>query len=445
MFEFRVPKSGTLIINKRYRACRIWDLIALDLVMSLLEFLRIGQMNVFGHRNCKKVMGEIALGVALLFNFQFSWAADECKNVFFADQKKPEIQISQFVVKTPIKIWDFKKDQYSSVPEFLQASLGEIESIFNSEEKLQAFDTKAVFAFDLSFSNKFELVSRGLSPEQHETLLNTISRKGVLKRLMRIPNRMRMKYIEVRRDPDSGEFLFAFKLPRELDIPFRSHARTHFAEVEREDLKFFRPKGQTGTQPDAQVNGVQIREDLMAMKHAQQTMATCSLAAGCRVLNARGHEADEWQLLEFALKLKSREDFFVGNDAGLSLNDFVRVLKLYQTMSEVSFQLELHEIHDPSLLELEAFRNQIRKAVQMGSGVDMIVNFWSPLIGRPGGGHFVPVGGYDPSNDMVLISETNLTSNSPYWISVQSLFQASISQESATRGYLIIHHEAANF
>ncbi len=74
---------------------------------------------------------------------------------------------------------------------------------------------------------------------------------------------------------------------------------------------------------------------------------------------------------------------------------------------------------------------------------DLVVNYWSPTIGRAGAGHFAPVAGYDPSTDRVLLDEVNPNASGSYWVAVPLLLK-SMMGPNGDRGFITIELEGAS-
>jgi len=71
----------------------------------------------------------------------------------------------------------------------------------------------------------------------------------------------------------------------------------------------------------------------------------------------------------------------------------------------------------------------------------MVVSFDRASLGQTGEGHFSPIGGYDAKGDRVLILDVARFKYPPYWVSVESLYEAMKPKDSATgrsRGYFVM-------
>ena len=71
----------------------------------------------------------------------------------------------------------------------------------------------------------------------------------------------------------------------------------------------------------------------------------------------------------------------------------------------------------------------------------MVVSFDRSCLGQTGEGHFSPVGGYDAEGDRVLVLDVARFKYPPYWVSVESLWEAMKPQDPSTgrsRGYFMM-------
>jgi glutathione gamma-glutamylcysteinyltransferase len=178
----------------------------------------------------------------------------------------------------------------------------------------------------------------------------------------------------------------------------------------------------------------QVRVDLIDQKRSQETLATCGLSSLVQVLNSRGIKISESDLMEKTelLGIKSKDDLF-GINPGLEFPDFVRLAK--ELGKEYGFKVENRLFSSDGYAY---FRSKVEAASRRK--VDVILNYMSTEIGRPGAGHYSPVGGYNLLTGEILMSETNLAMNPPFWAKANSLFRAMKTKtDEVRRGYLVIH------
>lgn len=86
---------------------------------------------------------------------------------------------------------------------------------------------------------------------------------------------------------------------------------------------------------------------------------------------------------------------------------------------------------------------QLEKVARLaaeGKYTDVIVNYHSPAVGRPGGGHFTPLAGYNSKTKEILLGEVNLAMNPEFWTNQKTLIDAMLATSGANepRGFLVI-------
>ena len=70
---------------------------------------------------------------------------------------------------------------------------------------------------------------------------------------------------------------------------------------------------------------------------------------------------------------------------------------------------------------------QFRKTIECMTRLDdqfMVCSYSRAVLGQTGSGHFSPVGGYDPEEDLVLMLDTARFKYPPHWIKVSLLYEA---------------------
>jgi glutathione gamma-glutamylcysteinyltransferase len=158
------------------------------------------------------------------------------------------------------------------------------------------------------------------------------------------------------------------------------------------------------------------------------------LSSLAQVLNSRGIKVSESDLMEKMelLGIKSKDDLF-GINPGLEFTDFVKLAD--ELGKEYGFKTEKRTFSPDGFAY---FKNSVNAASR--KEVDIILNYMSTEIGRPGAGHYSPVGGYNLQTGEMLMSETNLAMNPPFWAKANSLFRAMKTKTGESpRGYLVIH------
>ena len=78
------------------------------------------------------------------------------------------------------------------------------------------------------------------------------------------------------------------------------------------------------------------------------------------------------------------------------------------------------------------------------SGGVLIASYSRKALNQTGDGHFSPIGGYSPANDMVLIMDVARFKYPPHWVPLPALFQAMQRIDPATqraRGFLLLTPE----
>lgn len=75
----------------------------------------------------------------------------------------------------------------------------------------------------------------------------------------------------------------------------------------------------------------------------------------------------------------------------------------------------------------------------------IVCNFSRKYLGQTGDGHFSPLGGYHPGENLVLVMDVARFKYPPYWVPLSELYEAMMCRDKAVnepRGYFVIHsHE----
>lgn len=88
--------------------------------------------------------------------------------------------------------------------------------------------------------------------------------------------------------------------------------------------------------------------------------------------------------------------------------------------------------------------NEFREDVKIAASREdraIIVSYGRQILGQTGTGHFSPIGGYNPLEDMVLILDVARFKYPPYWVPLQKLWDAMNTRDVDTglqRGYMTL-------
>ena len=289
------------------------------------------------------------------------------------------------------------------------------------------------FAISISRQNRIHLASEGLTDKQHEKLLVFLQVSHSERFLLGVHPLFRNKYYEFEVISQSPHrmtvgFDVTAKLAWDLKIPIESQILSGFATSPTDRI--------TPYQENRIPVAAKVRKDLLSQRSTQETFATCGLASMIKIFKSRKIQYTENELLKLVESggIRSIQDIFSANP-GLSLSQLAQLLQI------------LGRVHGFSVREVKvttsddgADFSKIAALAAEGKTTDVIVNFSSPGLGRPGGGHFTPVGGYNSKTKEVLLSEVNLAMNPAFWTADKTLIDAmkEISADSQPRGYLVI-------
>ena len=292
--------------------------------------------------------------------------------------------------------------------------------------------TNSRVAINLSKDNYIHIATYGLDSVAHAKLVDQLKKVGVEKLLSNLPFLFRNKYFEISVLSESNGYSYLKITPVfawELSFPLQSHVLTGFATKQTDLIRPYTPHLISPHE--------KIREDLMQQKTCQQTFATCGLASFLKTALPKDINISERQLLELTntFRIKELEEVF-GSNPGLSLSQLAKFLS---SLGE-KLQFTVTEIKIKGPADLVEFEKAVVSAAS-GNHVDVIVNYSSPVVGRPGGGHFTPIGGFNRSSKEVLLSEVNIAMNPPFWVHINNLFKAMMPKTlgDAQRGYIIIN------
>lgn len=123
----------------------------------------------------------------------------------------------------------------------------------------------------------------------------------------------------------------------------------------------------------------------------------------------------------------------VGNfDAGLSLGDFAKMLKLH------GMKVKLIYAEENNVEFSEKFRQVLKKILAEKKNF-IVVNFDGQVLGKETRGHISPLVAFDEESDSVLVLDVALHKNQWYWVEVTKLIAAMNTKDDATyRGYLVV-------
>ncbi len=347
----------------------------------------------------------------------------------FDENLEQYVRVSPEVLAHPIKLLS---DNYDA-REFVQSKF---KIIFKNFFASQMIDAK--IAINLSPRGTLHVVSRGLTKIQHDELMKFIEREQIDHLLAGIPNFLRNKYFEVKIDKkENGQHTVTSetKFSWQLSFAVDSQLRSGFA-IENNpatDLKRIRPfieRSSLSTYP--------IRTDLLSQRRSQDTLVTCGLSSLAQVLNAKGIPVGERELLRLteSLGIKTKADIF-GNHPGLELSQLAQLIT--QLGKRYNFTVTMRKMEGEE--DTAKFNEIVRRSSEGLAKVDIILNYHSPEIGRPGHGHFSPVAGFDIRTNELLVSETNLTANPPFWVELSAMLnamKASAHSAEGPRGYIVI-------
>jgi hypothetical protein len=144
--------------------------------------------------------------------------------------------------------------------------------------------------------------------------------------------------------------------------------------------------------------------------------------------NAKTEKIKKRAIIEYKEPKVGEENF----DAGLSLADFTKMLKIHG----------LKVLKNYAQKNDEKFAKKFRKDLKKNLGEEknfIVANFDGQILGKKTRGHFSPIVAYDEESDSVLVLDSALHKNQWYWVEVSNLLEAMNSKDGETyRGYLVI-------
>jgi hypothetical protein len=98
-----------------------------------------------------------------------------------------------------------------------------------------------------------------------------------------------------------------------------------------------------------------------------------------------------------------------------------------------------------NVMDASADDKALKKEIidNLGTADDFIVvNYFRPALGQPGGGHLSPLGAYDEKSDSFLILDVNANAQHWVWAPAKDLFAAMHTQDGPeARGFLGIREK----
>ena len=91
----------------------------------------------------------------------------------------------------------------------------------------------------------------------------------------------------------------------------------------------------------------------------------------------------------------------------------------------------------PNQTTLEDFRDTIKRMSAQEHEI-MVASYSRAVLGQTGTGHFSPIGGYDPTRDLVLVMDTARFKHPPHWVPVPLIWEAMQAIDPDTGEFLLI-------
>ena len=170
-------------------------------------------------------------------------------------------------------------------------------------------------------------------------------------------------------------------------------------------------------------------EQLSESFQQQRLISYCGVASGAIVLNAMGKDVSQRNFFtDEASRVRSRLRVMLG---GMSLPDFASLLDAHG--ARVSAR-------HAKASSVEEFRAVVERNLSNKDDY-LLVNYQREILGQERVGHISPLAAYDRDSDRVLILDTAGYKYPPTWVTIESLFVAMSTVDSAsgkTRGFLEI-------
>ena len=201
-------------------------------------------------------------------------------------------------------------------------------------------------------------------------------------------------------------------------------------------VAFASPAGRARFDAAREHGGMESFFPLIEQFHTQADPAFCGLGSLVVVLNALGVDPGRlwkgpwrWfaeELLDCCTPLERVRSH------GVTLDEVACLARCNGARAEVR-RADQHGV--------EALREAVIAAT--GSAVDpaLIASYDRGALGQTGGGHFSPIGGYDPTSDHVLVLDVARFKYPPHWIPLGSLYAAMLPADPTTtraRGWIAV-------
>ncbi len=144
--------------------------------------------------------------------------------------------------------------------------------------------------------------------------------------------------------------------------------------------------------------------------------------------NDKTEKVKKRAVIEFKEPVAGTKEF----DAGLTLADFVQMLKIH------GMKVELTRVEKNDVEVVEKFRNVLKKILAEDKKF-VVLNFDGKVLGKATRGHVSPLVAFDAESDSVLVLDVALHKNQWYWVEVSKLIEAMNTKDAENyRGYLVV-------
>ncbi len=387
------------------------------------------------------IFSQFCLVLLILLSVRFSMghAALTCHELFNQNAN----QFPSYDLHTSLQQFETSYLLPNATPDTTQIKSKPIITRFNAQQKLnQIFKTRQLpFVFqnmrivvNLSPSNSLHIITEGISLSSHQLLVEFFKQNKIDLMLQDINIYFRNKYFEIQISIDSlGSKNIIIEDKFDFDIQglnFRSQLLSGFGTAKSQHINPYKDKKRRDHHT--------VRHDLMTQKTSQDNLATCGPHSIEKILKARGIDINESDIFDLIIRLgiKTESDYF-GETPGLTLTELSILLKTLG--QQYGFSAEVHLLE--TLNDESEFKKYSILASHFDNKTDIIINYYSPNIGRHGAGHFSVVAGYNSKNNSILVSEVNLARNPSFWVKLTSLYGAMANVDNISqhpRGYIII-------
>ena len=379
---------------------------------------------MYSFRRFNTGLNKLSLIVFSLF-ISLQTPANICQDLFFVSPVKTQQQ-TEITQKEIAFVYDAKKTSPFEVLKLIQQNLQEK----LSRTSFSALPESFKFAIAYSREQNIHIVSDQLEYHEHQRLLNVLKSSEIHQLLAQIPYYLRNKYFEISvlHTAVASRVKMTYKFAKDISFPIESQFITGFAQTSTNKIRRYDPAIPL---PDDR-----MKTALQNLNLIQETLATCGLASICKILAQRNILYNETKMLELTQSLGMRNlSEILGPNPGLELSQLVSLLS--HLGQQLGFTVRQVSVKKPE--DVTELKRLVQLAVEKGQ-IDLIMNFSSPVIGRPGGGHFSPIAGFNVRTSEILMSEVNSALNPSFWISADLLTQAMLPSETNPqgRGYIVI-------